>query len=136
MTDVFDPAKRSEIMAGVRTKNTKPELRLRSYLHRLGYRFRLHRKDLPGKPDIVLPKYSLAVFVHGCFWHGHDCRKGRLPTTNVEFWKAKISKNKDRDARAVHELKRLGWDVRTVWECRLEEDAEALVAALVARQAN
>lgn len=120
-------------MARVRTKNTKPELRLRSYLHRLGYRFRLHRKDLPGKPDIVLPKFAMAVFVHGCFWHGHDCRRGRLPTTNVEFWEAKISKNRARDVRAVRELKQLGWDVRTVWACRLEEDAEALVAELTER---
>ena len=133
MTDVFDQAKRSEIMASVRTKNTKPEIRLRSYLHRLGFRFRLHRKDLPGKPDIVLPKYSTAVFVHGCFWHGHDCRKGRLPTTNVEFWEAKISKNRERDAQAVRELEQLGWEVRTVWECRLQEDAEQLVEALNSR---
>lgn len=133
MTDVFDQAKRSEIMASVRTKNTKPEIRLRSYLHRLGFRFRLHRKDLPGKPDIVLPKYSTAVFVHGCFWHGHDCRKGRLPTTNVEFWEAKISKNRERDAQAVRELEQLGWEVRTVWECSLLEDAEQLVQALNSR---
>ena len=136
MTDVFGPAKRSEIMAKVRTKNTKPEVRLRSYLHRLGFRFRLHRKDLPGKPDIVLPKYSTVVFVHGCFWHGHDCRKGRLPTTNVEFWETKISKNQARDAQAVGKLKKLGWNVWTVWECRLQEDAEALVAALNSRQTN
>ena len=135
MTDVFDQAKRSEIMASVRTKNTKPEIRLRSYLHRLGFRFRLHRKDLPGKPDIVLPKYSTAVFVHGCFWHGHDCRKGRLPTTNVEFWEAKISKNRERDAQAVRELEQLGWEVRTVWECSLLEDAEQLVQALNAEGA-
>lgn len=123
-------------MARVGTKNTKPELRLRKLLHRLGFRFRLHRKDLPGKPDLVLPKYSVAVFVHGCFWHGHDCRKGRLPTTNVEFWEAKIGKSRRRDAESVRKLEELGWEVWTVWECRLVEDGDKLTAALAGRQTN
>ena len=123
-------------MAKVGTKNTKPEVRLRKLLHRLGFRFRLHRKDLPGKPDIVLPKHSTAVFVHGCFWHGHDCRKGRLPTTNVEFWESKIAKNRRRDAEAQAKLIELGWNVRTVWECRLAEDAEELINALSERQTS
>lgn len=133
MTDVFEPAKRSEVMARIKNKHTKPEIKLRSYLHRLGFRFRLHRKDLPGTPDVVLPKYSTAVFVHGCFWHGHDCSKNRMPATNVEFWKTKIRKNKERDVQATHELEQLGWKVWIVWECRFQEDAEALVAALRSR---
>jgi len=134
VTDVFDPAKRSEIMSGIGNRNTKPEIRLRKVLHHFGFRFRLHRKDLPGSPDIVLPKYSTAVFVHGCFWHGHDCRRGRLPTTNVEFWETKISKNRERDAEATRKLKELGWDVRVVWLCRFTEDADRLVAELNERR--
>ena len=123
-------------MSNIGNRNTKPEIRLRKILHRFGFRFRLHRKDLPGSPDIVLPKYSTVVFVHGCFWHGHDCRRGRLPTTNTEFWETKIEKNRRRDVEAVGRLEELGWDVWTIWQCRLTEDADRLVAALSERQAS
>ena len=92
MADVFDPAKRSQIMSHVKSKNTAPEIKLRSILHRAGFRFRVNRKDLPGKPDIVLPKYKTVIFVNGCFWHGHDCKRGQRPQANTELWNEKINK--------------------------------------------
>src|SRR6478609_6430348 len=118
MTDVFSRAKRSWVMSRIRCKNTNPELVVRSFLHRRGFRFRLHVNDLPGKPDIVLPKYRIAIFVHGCFWHHHArCRNATFPTTRSIFWRSKILGNKRRDAKAVRQLRSLGWDVLTVWEC-------------------
>ncbi|HEQ72433.1 MAG TPA: DNA mismatch endonuclease Vsr [Spirochaetia bacterium] len=126
MPDVFSKAKRSEIMSRVKSKNTKPEMLLRGTLHRIGFRFRLHSAKLPGKPDLSFPKYRAVVFVNGCFWHGHGrCRKSALPTSNSEFWKTKIGKNKMRDQKAYRKLKRLGWRVIVVWECRLMKDAAA-----------
>ena len=113
---------RSALMSRVRTKGTQPELFVRSALHRLGYRYRLHRKDLPGSPDLVFPSRYKAIFVHGCFWHGHECPRGKLPQTNAEFWKAKIDKNKARDERVVLTLKSLGWKVFVVWECEIRAD--------------
>jgi len=121
MPDVFDSAKRSQIMARVKTKNTAPEVKLRSILHRQGFRFRLNRKDLPGKPDIVLPKYKVVIFVHGCFWHGHDCKRGKRPQTNKEFWNNKINGNIKRDELNVNTLKELGWRVLVVWECEIKK---------------
>lgn len=110
-------------MSRVRGRDTKPEIRVRSLLHRAGYRFRLHRRDLPGRPDIYLPKHRLAVFVNGCFWHGHDgCKRAKLPDTRPEFWAAKIARNKARDARAVEELAAQGITSVTLWECQLKED--------------
>lgn len=106
-------------MSRVRNKNTQAELVVRSILHRLGFRFRLHRRDLPGSPDIVLPKYRTVVFIHGCFWHGHHCPRGKLPTKNREFWENKINRNVDRDRAAVRELGELGWRSIVVWSCRL-----------------
>lgn len=101
-------------------KNTKPELIVRSLLHNMGYRFRLYRKDLPGKPDITLPKYKKIILVHGCFWHGHpDCPRAKRPTTNKKFWREKLDKNRERDRVAVYNLKQLGWDVLTVWTCEV-----------------
>jgi DNA mismatch endonuclease (patch repair protein) len=117
-------------MAAVRNKNTKPEKLVRSRLFRAGYRFRVHRTDLPGKPDIVLPRYRTAVFVHGCFWHGHTCRRGHLPSTNVEFWSAKISANKARDQANVARLKKAGWLVSIIWTCRLDADIDTLLGKL------
>jgi DNA mismatch endonuclease (patch repair protein) len=113
-------------MAAIKGRNTKPEIRVRSLLHSLGYRFRLHRKDLPGKPDIVLPRYRTVIFVHGCFWHYHDCRWGRVvPKTRVDFWEKKRQDTTERDARHVHALRAEGWKVLVIWECDLR-DAEYL----------
>jgi len=118
MTDVVDPAKRSLMMAGIRGKHTKPELTVRGMLHAAGFRFRLHRKDLPGKPDLVLPKYRAVILVHGCFWHAHvGCRLAAVPVSNSEFWQAKLNANRERDRRQLAELRSLGWSVLVVWEC-------------------
>ena len=119
-TDVFSPEKRSAVMRAVKSKDTKPELRLRKALHRLGYRYRLNVKDLPGKPDLVFPKYRVALFVHGCFWHGHECKRGRRkPKTNADYWREKIQRNRVRDRQNAQALEALGWRVITVWECDL-----------------
>ena len=120
--DIWDKKKRSEVMSKIRSKDTKPELILRSALHRLGYRFRVHRKDLPGKPDIVLSKYNTVIFVHGCFWHYHkDCREGRVPNTNSKFWKEKLNKTVQRDKNHKEELEKKGWRVLIYWECEVEK---------------
>lgn len=122
MVDIVDQASRSRMMAGIRGKNTKPEILVRSYLHRSGLRFRIHVKDLPGKPDIVLPKYKTALFVHGCFWHRHArCKFATVPTSNVEFWAQKLDANRERDRRNKRLLIRLGWRVLIIWECQLDE---------------
>ena len=122
MAEKLSPDQRSENMRKVRGRNTKPEVMVRCLLHRLGYRFRLHRRDLPGSPDIVLPKYKTVVFVHGCFWHGHSCRKGTLrPVTNAEFWARKIDGNIQRDQRNYAALRELGWRVLVVWQCQLKD---------------
>lgn len=113
--------RRSEMMSKVRNKNTLPERRVRQILHRLGYRFRLQTKSLPGKPDIVLPKWRTVVFVHGCFWHGHDCPRGKAPATNVEFWETKLLRNRERDAKALIGLRELGWQTIVVWQCELKD---------------
>lgn len=104
-------------MSRVRNRNTQQELLVRSLLHRLGFRFRLHRKNLPGSPDIVLPKYHVAIFVHGCFWHGHACPRGKLPSTNRPFWQTKITANIERDRQAGRLLQAAGWRVIVVWGC-------------------
>ncbi len=122
MVDIVDSATRSRMMAGIRGKNTKPEILVRSYLHRSGLRFRVHAKELPGKPDVILPKYKTAVFVHGCFWHSHPrCKFAVLPASNVEFWVQKLDENRARDRRNKMNLKALGWRVLTIWECQLDE---------------
>ncbi len=122
MAEKLSPDRRSENMRRVRGKDTKPEMVVRRLLHRLGYRFRVHRRDLPGRPDIVLPKYKTVVFVHGCFWHGHTCRKGVLrPVNNAEFWAKKIDDNVRRDLRSCTALQDAGWRVLVIWECRLKE---------------
>jgi len=122
--DVFSKEKRSWVMSQVGGKNTGPELLVRSMLHRMGYRFRLHRRDLPGCPDIVLPKHRKVVFVHGCFWHGHEnCARASRPATRRGFWDAKLDANEERDKRAKDELERLGWQVLIVWECQTGDKA-------------
>lgn len=120
MVDIFTKAKRHEIMSRVRSSDTAPEIRVRAIIHRLGLRFRLHCKELPGKPDIVLPRHRKIVFVHGCFWHGHpNCKRATVPSTNTDFWASKIDANKQRDRRVVHALRRLGWSVLIVWQCEI-----------------
>jgi DNA mismatch endonuclease (patch repair protein) len=124
MSDVFDPAKRSAVMARIKSRDTQPELLLRRLLTGLGARYRLHRKDLPGSPDVAMPGRRLAIFVHGCFWHGHDCARGsRVPKTNRDYWLAKVGRNKARDARNVADLEAGGWRVETVWECQMKDQA-------------
>ncbi|HVZ99151.1 MAG TPA: very short patch repair endonuclease [Caulobacterales bacterium] len=117
MADTRTPEQRRRIMQAVGTKDTGPELIVRSALHRAGLRFRLHRRDLPGSPDLVFASRRVAVFVHGCFWHGHKCSKGRMPKSRIDYWGPKIAKNRERDARNVRRLRRLGWTAITVWEC-------------------
>lgn len=121
MADIYSREKRSELMSKVRSANTKPERLVRKALHAAGFRFRINRKDLPGKPDIVLPKYGTAVFVHGCFWHQHkNCPKSKLPVTNEEFWRVKLTGNTKRDKRNIRELKKLQWRVLVIWECEVK----------------
>lgn len=130
MTDIFSTEKRSDVMSKIKSKNTKPEKVVRSLLFSLGYRFRLHVKDLPGKPDIVLPKYKTVVLVNGCFWHGHEnCKDAGIPKTNSQFWYDKISKNKERDKRVLNELEQAGWKVLVIWECQIN-DKEKLISFL------
>jgi DNA mismatch endonuclease (patch repair protein) len=131
MADIVTAVKRSEMMAGIRGKDTKPELIVRQGIHRLGFRFRIHVRDLPGKPDVVLPKWKAAVFIHGCFWHGHaGCSLYKLPATRPEFWQKKIQTNQANDLKAVTRLIELGWRVLIVWECALRRNhdrGEAIV---------
>lgn len=115
------PQQRSRIMRAVRGSDTAPEMTVRRLVHRLGYRFRLHRKDLPGTPDLVFPRLHKVIFVHGCFWHGHPCVRGaRVPTRNRNYWITKIARNKERDKRSRSALKRLGWSSLAIWECELK----------------
>lgn len=132
MTDIMTPAQRSGRMALVRGTDTKPELRVRQLLHRLGYRFRLHRRDLPGSPDIVFPGRRKLIFVHGCFWHHHEaCKVGHLPRSRQDYWTAKFATNKERDARNLAAVAALGWDAAVIWECEAK-GLDALAAQLQA----
>lgn len=133
MVDIVSPEKRSQMMSGIRGKGTRPEMRVRKVLHAAGYRFRLHRKDLPGSPDVVLPRHGLAIFVHGCFWHGHQgCKLAKIPATRTEFWGEKLQGNARRDMAAVAGLHAGGWRVLVVWECFLRQmrDDAALLGQL------
>ncbi|MBK5276469.1 MAG: DNA mismatch endonuclease Vsr [Desulfuromonadales bacterium] len=123
---------KSRMMSQVRTKGTSPELALRSALHSDGIRFRLHRKDLPGKPDIVLPKYKFVIFVHGCFWHHHEgCIKSNMPKTNIDFWQNKIAANVRRDKTNQGDLTKLGWQTLVVWECDIKKDVCGVVKRVI-----
>ena len=134
MADRLSPEVRSRLMSRIRSKDTGPERAVRSLLHSLGFRFRLHRKDLPGTPDIVLPGRAAVVFVHGCFWHGHACRYFRWPASRPEFWRTKIGRNQFNDAAALDALQQMGWRVAVVWECAMRgksvQDVNDLGAAV------
>lgn len=131
MADTRTPEQRSRIMKAVGTKNTGPEWVVRRLLFSLGYRYRLHRRDLPGSPDIVFPSRKKAIFVHGCFWHAHGCKKGRAPKSRTEYWGAKLKANRDRDRRNQKALHKMGWDTLIVWQCEIP-DEETLKAKLLA----
>ncbi len=121
---------RSRNMAAIRSRNTRPEIYVRKLAHSAGYRFRVHRRDLPGKPDLVFPRLRIAVFVHGCFWHGHVCREARRPNTNLDYWLPKIERNMARDRLSARQLKELGWKVVTIRECRLKTGGIRLIRVL------
>ncbi|MDB2686882.1 DNA mismatch endonuclease Vsr [Mariniblastus sp.] len=137
MTDIVDRQTRSRMMSKIGGRDTKPELLIRSGLHRLGFRYSLHRKDLPGKPDIVLPAYDTVIFVHGCFWHCHEgCEYFRMPKSNKQFWKDKLGGNKKRDQKNVKLLLSDGWYVGTVWECVTRNRTDEQIERAVKRIAN
>lgn len=121
MVDNRTAASRSALMSRIGSKNTAPEIVVRRLLHSMGYRYRLHRKDLPGTPDIVLPRLRKAIFVHGCFWHAHGCRIGQPPKSRSEFWEPKLARNKARDAEKNEAMHRAGWDVLTLWQCEIRD---------------
>lgn len=135
MADVHDQMTRSYNMSRIRNKDTAPEMQVRRFLYASGFRYRLHVKDLPGKPDIVLPKYKTVVFIHGCFWHGHrNCRYFKIPKTRTVWWRNKISKNKINDTKAAKALRKDGWKVVSVWACRLKpKNIDKTLATLVLR---
>ncbi|RJQ57757.1 MAG: DNA mismatch endonuclease Vsr [Desulfobacteraceae bacterium] len=132
MTDNLTPDQRSYCMSNIKGKDTGPERIVRSLLHRMGYRFRLHRRDLPGNPDIVLPKYKIVVFVHGCFWHGHfGCVRAKKPSTNTSFWDDKIGKNIRRDIKNQKELENLGWSALVIWQCQIKKKDEQKLCSIL-----
>ena len=130
--DIWSKKKRSEVMGKIRGTNTKPEVILRSSLFKLGYRFRIHKKDLQGKPDIVLSKYRTIIFVHGCFWHFHKgCKEGRIPTSNSNYWKEKLERNITKDKMNIEALELAGWKVIVIWECEIEKYLELSLQKIV-----
>jgi DNA mismatch endonuclease (patch repair protein) len=131
--DIISPEHRSALMSRIRGRDTAIEIAVRKGLHRLGLRYRLGGGGLPGRPDVVLPKYGTVVFVHGCFWHGHQCPLYRLPKTRTAFWLAKVEGNRERDARKAAELRASGWKVETVWECQIRGKSPKAVEALISR---
>ena len=136
MPDVVAPHVRSRMMAGIRGRNTKPELILRSGLHRAGFRYRIHVRDIPGKPDLVFPKYNAVIFAHGCFWHGHNCTLFKWPSTRQDFWRTKITGNAARDAKTKEQLLTAGWRVLVVWECALKGAGRIPIESVFEQTAN
>ncbi|MGO7035105.1 very short patch repair endonuclease [Rhizobium ruizarguesonis] len=136
MADIVTPEVRSRMMAGIRGKNTKPELTLRRGLHAAGFRFRLHDRTLPGKPDIVFPKYRAVLFAHGCFWHGHDCHLFKWPSSRPDFWRAKIHRNREVDALASAALHTAGWRQGVIWECALKGKARLPIETVLSECAT
>jgi DNA mismatch endonuclease (patch repair protein) len=130
MADRVAEAQRSWNMSRIRSKDTRPERVVRAAMHAAGFRFRLHLKDLPGHPDLVLPKWRTILFVHGCFWHGHSCADGHIPKSRISYWGPKIAGNAKRDARNVRKLRRQGWHVFTVWECQTQKDVRRIIRLL------
>lgn len=130
MVDTLTPEQRSDLMSRIRAKNTKPEMFVRSVVHGMGYRYRLHRRDLPGTPDLVFPSRKKVIFMHGCFWHYHDdpdCKLARIPKSNQDFWKPKLEGNRNRDQKNEAKLRELGWEVFVIWECQIRrKDSEPL----------
>lgn len=120
MTDIYSKNKRSKIMSKISGKETKYEILVRKFLFEKGFRYRKNDKRLPGRPDIVLPKYKTIIFIHGCFWHGHHCKAGKLPETNKEFWENKINSNMERDKKNQYKLEKLGWKIIIIWQCKLK----------------
>lgn len=132
--DLWTKEKRSSVMQRIRSKNTRPEMALRSALFRRGYRFRIHGKHLPGKPDIILSKHKVLIFVHGCFWHLHaGCNEGKIPKTNTVFWREKLSSNVKRDKNHRRSLTKLGWKVIVIWECQIEKQLEKALDKVIRR---
>lgn len=132
--DIMSPEKRSHVMSKVGSQDTEPEMKVRTALHRAGFRYKLHVDDLPGTPDLVFPKHSTVIRVHGCFWHRHNCEKGRqVPETRREFWKQKLERNEERDRKNKRKLEEQGWTVLTVWECELQEQPEDTIERLITR---
>ena len=136
MTDTISPEVRSRVMSKVRSRNSRPELYVRRTIWAEGFRYRLHVRKLPGKPDMALKKYRLAIFVHGCFWHHHGCANDRRPASNREYWDRKLDGNAERDARHRSQLQEMGWTVVTIWECSLKDDTESLLKHLRSYRAN
>jgi DNA mismatch endonuclease, patch repair protein len=134
MPDRFSPAERSRVMSAVKSGDTTPELIVRRLVHALGYRFRLHRRDLPGQPDLVFPRLGKAIQVHGCFWHRHACEAGQsTPATRLDYWNAKFARNVDRDRRNLRALRRMGWSVLVVWECQTRTAKREALERRIAR---
>lgn len=127
--DKLTTTRRSENMRAIKSAHTKPEMTVRKLVYSMGFRYRLHRKDLPGRPDLVFPSRRKVIFVHGCFWHQHSCREGRVPSSNVEYWRPKLERNAARDAENVSKLQHQGWSVLVVWECEVK-DVSALKTTL------
>ena len=136
MADVVDKVTRSRMMAGIRGKDTRPEMLIRKGLHSRGFRFRLHDRTLPGKPDIVLPRYRAVILVHGCFWHGHDCHLFKWPSTRADFWRKKIYRNQEKDAESLGLLQTEGWRVLVIWECALKGRTKRPLDEVLAKSAR